>query len=76
MSATVVPQVSVGLEKYIDAKGCGARYSFSSRHWLRQVDAGWAPQPVRFGRLVRWSIASLESWESAGCPRCDRRAGR
>jgi len=54
--------------KYLDAKGCGARYGVSSRHWLRLVDASKAPQPTRFGRCVRWSIQSLETWEAAGCP--------
>lgn len=53
--------------KYTDARGCGARYGFSWRHWLRLVDAGRAPQPVRFGRLVRWSLSSLETWEAGGC---------
>jgi len=68
MSVSVVQVESPA--KYLDAKGCGARYGFSWRHWLRLVDSGRAPQPTRFGRLVRWSLASLESWEAAGCPSC------
>lgn len=62
------------LVRYLDAKACGARYGFSWRHWLRLVDSGRAPQPTRFGRLTRWSIAVLEAWETDGCPRVDRRA--
>jgi len=69
------PQES-GSPKYLNAKGCGARYAFSWRHWLRLVDAGRAPQPTRFGRLTRWSIASLESWEASGCSSCRKGAGR
>ena len=59
--------------KYLAAAECAARYAISTRHWLRQVDAGLAPQPTRFGRSVRWSVAELESWEAAGCPRISRR---
>ena len=67
MSATLTP-ADASAKKYFDTKDCGARYGVSSRHWLRLVDSGRAPQPTRFGRLVRWSLVSLESWESAGCP--------
>lgn len=58
------PEVS---PQYLDAKGCGVRYGFSWRHWLRLCDAGKAPAPTRFGRLVRWSLVSLEEWEAGGC---------
>lgn len=55
----------------IDANACASRYGISKRHWLRLVDAGKAPQPLRLGRLVRWAIASgnssLEAWEANGC---------
>jgi predicted DNA-binding transcriptional regulator AlpA len=53
--------------RFTDAKGCGARYGFSWRHWLRLVDAGKAPPPIRFGRLVRWNLDTLEEWERTGC---------
>ena len=62
--------------EYLDALQCGERFGFSARHWVRQVDSGRAPQPIRFGRLTRWSIRSLEEWEAAGCPRMDRRLVR
>ena len=58
---------------YLDAPKCGERFQISARHWVRLVDSGRAPQPIRFGRLTRWSIRTLEEWETAGCPRCDRR---
>jgi predicted DNA-binding transcriptional regulator AlpA len=62
--------------RYEAAQACSQRYGFSVRHWLRLVDSGRAPQPVRFGRLTRWSVNTLEEWEQAGCPRIDRRVGR
>lgn len=60
--------------QYLTAKACSQRYGFSVRHWLRLVDAQKAPLPTRFGRLTRWSVKSLQKWESQNCPRCDRRA--
>lgn len=64
------------LREYFDAPQCGERFGFSARHWVRLVDAGRAPQPIRFGRLTRWSKQTLKQWEADGCPRCDRRSGR
>jgi predicted DNA-binding transcriptional regulator AlpA len=52
---------------FIDAESAAHRYGFSKRHWLRLVDCGRAPLPTRFGRLVRWSVTALESWEQDGC---------
>jgi predicted DNA-binding transcriptional regulator AlpA len=61
---------------YLSAEQCSERYAFSKRHWLRLVDGGKAPRPTRFGRLVRWSVQSLQEWESTGCGRIDRRSVR
>lgn len=60
--------------RFLDAAGCAERYGFSSIHWRRLVDAGRAPSPTRFGRLLRWSLAELEVWEGAGCPESRRLA--
>lgn len=57
------------------APQCGERYEVSVRHWSRLVESGKAPQPVRFGRLTRWSLQTLKEWEAAGCPPV-RQAGR
>jgi predicted DNA-binding transcriptional regulator AlpA len=54
--------------QFLDADGCGRRYGFSAAHWRRQVDAGKAPQPTRFGRLCRWSVVALDQWDADGCP--------
>lgn len=54
--------------RYIDADECAERFGgISKRHWIRLVDSGRAPQPTRFGRLVRWSLESLLEWERGGC---------
>lgn len=56
------------LPQFLDADGCAARYGFSAAHWRRQVDAGKAPGPTRFGRLCRWSLVTLDQWDADGCP--------
>ena len=53
--------------KYLDADDSARRYHISKRSWLRLVDAGKAPQPTRFNRLVRWAVVDLEAWEATGC---------
>ena len=58
---------AVATATHVDANACASRLGISKRHWLRMVDAGKAPQAVRLGRLVRWSIFSLEQWEANGC---------
>ncbi len=75
MSVALSPEAAAPVTKFVDARACGSRYGVSWRHWLRLVDSGRAPQPVRFGRLVRWPLAALDTWEAAGCPSC-RRAGK
>ena len=66
--------VSTGRDAlYLAAPQCSQRYGFSVRHWIRLVDSRRAPQPVRFGRLTRWSVQTLQDWESAGCPSCRHR---
>ena len=68
MSATVLTPADASAKRFLNTKDCAVRYGVSWRHWLRLVDSGRAPQSTHFGRLVRWSLASLESWEAAGCP--------
>lgn len=47
----------------------------SYRHWLRLVDAGKAPAPVRLGAVVRWNRDVITRWIADGCPRV-RKGGR
>jgi predicted DNA-binding transcriptional regulator AlpA len=67
VNSTVSTSTDPSAKKFLDAKECGTRYGCSWRHWLRLCDAGKAPRPVRLGRLVRWAISDLESWEAEGC---------
>ena len=70
MAVNCPPQIQEPLGRYLDARECSDRYGFSESHWYRLVDAGKAPPPTRFGRLVRWSLSALQDWEAAGCPSC------
>ena len=40
----------------------------SVRTLWRMGSAGQIPQPVRFGRTVRWRLAEVKSWIADGCP--------
>ena len=65
----------IGERTHIDADECAYRKNISKRHWIWLVDRGAAPQPIRLGRLVRWSLAELQEWERGGC-RPIRSAGK
>ena len=69
MNTVSVLRADISAKRFFDAKECAARYGISWRTWLRLVDSGRAPQPTRFGRLVRWPLATLENWESNNCSR-------
>jgi predicted DNA-binding transcriptional regulator AlpA len=34
----------------------------AARTWRRYVRAGKAPQPIKLGRVTRWSIDSVKQW--------------
>ncbi|MEQ8847415.1 hypothetical protein [Botrimarina sp.] len=63
-----LPDAMTAPAKFLDANGCATRYLCSTAHWRRQVDAGKAPAPRRFGRLVRWLESELDEWDAAGNP--------
>ena len=47
-----------------------AAIGMSETAFRTQLAAGRiGPEPIRFGRSVRWSRAALEAWAHAGCPR-------
>lgn len=68
MRFSPLPPANPPAAKFLDAEGCAARYGFSPEHWRRLVDAGKAPAPRRFGRLVRWADADLDQWDADGNP--------
>jgi excisionase family DNA binding protein len=44
----------------------------SRAHAARLNAAGRLPRGVRLGRCVRWNVAELHAWTSAGCPARER----
>ena len=37
-------------------------------HLHRMTQAGRVPEPVRFGRCVRFPVALIDAWIREGCP--------
>lgn len=50
---------------FFTAQQCADRYQIDLRTWHRFVARGDAPKPVSLGRLVRWSLDSLQQWEDS-----------
>lgn len=50
--------------RYLTAEQCAVRFAISLRHFKYLVAAGEMPQPVRFGKSIRWPIESLEEFET------------
>lgn len=46
----------------VDRKEAAAMLGVSLRSFLRLVERGVAPAPVRLGRLTRWRVADLEAF--------------
>jgi len=40
----------------------------SRSHVFRMASSGLLPPAIRFGRVVRWSRATIEDWVAAGAP--------
>ena len=38
------------------------------RHVYRMVSEGKLPQPVKIGKLCRWSSSVIDQWIADGCP--------
>ena len=48
---------------YLNSQQCAARYNISERHFVRLVEQGVMPKPLKLGHTSRWSIALLEEFE-------------
>ncbi|MGE3109340.1 MAG: helix-turn-helix transcriptional regulator [Phycisphaerales bacterium] len=44
----------------------------SRAHIFRMMSSGRLPSPIRLGRVVRWSRATIDGWLAAGAPPRDR----
>ena len=42
--------------------------SISERTVWRLLSAGKIPEPIRFGRNVRWQLSRIQQWIDEGCP--------
>lgn len=51
----------------VDSKAAAAMLGISTRTLFDLEQSGTLPA-VRIGRLVRYSVASIQSWANAGCP--------
>jgi excisionase family DNA binding protein len=49
----------------IDVREVAEILSISTRSVWRLVASGELPQPIRFGRNVRWRLADVEAWIDA-----------
>lgn len=50
--------------RYLTAEQCAVRFAISLRHFKYLVEDGEMPQPIRFGSSVRWSVKTLEEFET------------
>jgi len=48
---------------FLTSGQCAARYNISERHFVRLVEQGVMPKPLKLGRTSRWSITALEEFE-------------
>ena len=52
----------------LDAAALAKELGCSKRHVERLASSRALPTPVRLGRSVRWSRASIVRWIDSGCP--------
>ena len=56
--------LEIVIPRYLTAEQCATRFAISLRHFKYLVAAGEMPSPVKFGKCSRWSITTLEEYES------------
>ncbi|MBL9162244.1 MAG: helix-turn-helix domain-containing protein [Planctomycetaceae bacterium] len=49
-------------QRMIDVRDVATILSVSTRTVRRLTSSGVLPQPVRFGRNVRWRLADIDAW--------------
>lgn len=52
----------------ITAEELAPMLNVSERTLWRLLSAGKLPEPVRLGRLTRWSLDRVKEWIVEGCP--------
>lgn len=66
---------------YLTAEQCATRFAISLRHFKYLVASGEMPPPVKFGKSARWSVRTLEEFETekmlqSSKPSSRRKCGR
>lgn len=61
---TMTDTQTIVIPRYLTAEQCAARFAISLRHFKYLVALGEVPRPVKFGKCSRWSIDTLEKYES------------
>jgi predicted DNA-binding transcriptional regulator AlpA len=49
--------------QFLTSDQCAQRYNISERHFVRLVEQGVMPKPLKLGRTSRWSTRALEEFE-------------
>jgi excisionase family DNA binding protein len=55
-------------EKMIKVKDVAEKIKVNRSTVYKLLSAGKIPSPVKIGRSVRWRLAEINAWISAGCP--------
>lgn len=55
-------------QRMIDVREVATILSVSTRTVWRLISRGEIPQPIRFGRNVRWRQIDIESWIASQAP--------
>ncbi|MBL9165673.1 MAG: helix-turn-helix domain-containing protein [Planctomycetaceae bacterium] len=63
-------------QQMIDVREVATILSVSTRTVWRLISRGEIPQPIRFGRNVRWRQIDIESWIASQSPNGHRQLAR
>ena len=67
-TALLIGKIPESAGLLVDVKTAASLLNVSPRTLFRLNDLQAIPEPVRFGRLVRWQLAEILEWLDAGCP--------
>ena len=65
---TTMPEENQATQQMTDIRGVATMLHCSVETVRRLHDSGRMPSAVRFGRILRWNIGSIEAWIEDGCP--------
>ncbi len=56
------------LERLLTREDLATALQVTTRHLSAMVARGELPEPIRFGRLVRWPKSAIDAWIEARTP--------